>query len=145
MLPGRVDRSRVRMLPVLVNTVDSTIGGKGAGVGTGAGYGPGVGIGVGVGTGTGAGGVGVGITVGIILCHDTIPLNISETKLGVNHLEGTADKVGVFIDTSSAHILRVRFPFVSRSSTTSRVAQPTRVRQITIIADRFIVFLLSER
>ena len=100
MLPGRVFRSRVITFPVLVNTVDSTTGvgdGVGVGVGPGAGYGVGTGVDVGVGDrGTGAGlGVGLGTTAGIMLCHPITPLNISLTKFGVSHLEGTAFKVGV--------------------------------------------------
>ena len=82
-------------LPARVNTVDSATGegtGVGAGVGTGAGYGVGVGVGVGFGAGAGAG---CGLTAGTIDCHPITPLNISLTKLGVSHLEGTAFKVGV--------------------------------------------------
>lgn len=95
---------RVITFPVRVNTVDSATGvgtGVGVGIGTGAGYGVGIGPGTGVGAGVGPGwgcggtGAGLGITAGIMLCHDMIPLNISDTKFGVNHLEGTAFNVGV--------------------------------------------------
>ena len=96
MLPGRVFRSRVITFPVLVNTVDSTTGvGDGVGIGVGPGAGYGVGAGVGLGVGDGGTGTGLGITAGIMLCHPITPLNISLTKLGVSHLEGTAFKVGV--------------------------------------------------
>jgi len=98
------------MFPVLVNIVDSADGvedGVGVGVGPGAGYGVGVGVGPGAGYGVGTGvdvGVGdegtgtgfrIGTTAGIMLCHPITPLNISATKFGVNHLLGTAFKVGV--------------------------------------------------
>jgi len=88
----------VIVLPSLENTLDPTIGtGTGTtGVGTGAGYGVGVGVGVGVGIGTGAG-VEEGIIAGKIDCHFMMPSNISLTNDGVNHLEGTADKVGVLM------------------------------------------------
>ena len=86
------------MFPVLVNTVDSATGvgdGVGVGVGPGAGYGVGTGVGPGVGDGGTGTGFGIGTTAGIIDCHPINPLNISLTKLGVSHLEGTAFKVGV--------------------------------------------------